>query len=44
MVVCVAIGHETNTEIFRNQIELDNKGYMKKYEGSRPALKACQIL
>jgi thioredoxin reductase len=26
MVVFVAIGHKTNTEIFRNQIELDNKG------------------
>ena len=41
--VFVAIGHMPNTEIFRNQIELDNKGYIKKYEGSRTSVEGVFV-
>jgi thioredoxin reductase (NADPH) len=41
--VFVAIGHKPNTEIFRNQIELDNKGYIKKYEGSRTSVEGVFV-
>jgi thioredoxin reductase (NADPH) len=30
--VFVAIGHKPNTDFFRGKLELDNKGYVKKYE------------
>ena len=41
--VFVAIGHKPNTEIFRNHIELDNKGYIKKYEGSRTSVEGVFV-
>jgi thioredoxin reductase (NADPH) len=41
--VFVAIGHKPNTEIFRNQIELDNKGYIKKYEESRTSVEGVFV-
>ena len=41
--VFVAIGHKPNTEIVRNQIELDNKGYIKKYEGSRTSVEGVFV-
>ena len=41
--VFVAIGHKPNTEIFRNQIELDNKCYIKKYEGSRTSVEGVFV-
>jgi len=41
--VFIAIGHKPNTEIFRNQIELDNKGYIKKYDGSRTSVEGVFV-
>jgi thioredoxin reductase (NADPH) len=33
--VFMAIGHKPNTDVFRGKLELDNKGYIKKYEESK---------
>jgi thioredoxin reductase (NADPH) len=41
--VFIAIGHKPNTEIFRNQVELDNKGYIKKYEGSKTSVEGVFV-
>ena len=41
--VFIAIGHKPNTEIFKNQIEVDNKGYIKKYEGSRTSVEGVFV-
>jgi thioredoxin reductase (NADPH) len=36
--VFVAIGHKPNTELFKGQIELDEKGYVTKYEESKTSI------
>lgn len=41
--VFVAIGHKPNTEIFRNQIELDEKGYVKKYGESKTSVEGVFV-
>lgn len=41
--VFVAIGHKPNTEVFRNQVELDSNGYIKKYEGSKTSVEGVFV-
>jgi thioredoxin reductase (NADPH) len=41
--VFVAIGHRPNTEVFRNQIELDKNGYVKKHEGSKTSVEGVFV-
>jgi thioredoxin reductase (NADPH) len=33
--VFVAVGHVPNTQLFKGQIDLEDSGYVKRYEGSR---------
>lgn len=36
--VFIAIGHRPNTELFRGQLQLDDKGYIRTHEGTRTSL------
>jgi thioredoxin reductase (NADPH) len=41
--VFVAIGHKPNTEIFKNQVELDDKGYVRKYGESKTSVEGVFV-
>jgi thioredoxin reductase (NADPH) len=41
--VFVAIGHKPNTEIFRGQLELDDRSYIKRYDESRTNVKGVFV-
>ena len=41
--VFVAIGHKPNTEIFDGQLELDERSYIRKYDGSRTNIKGVFV-
>ena len=36
--VFIAIGHTPNTALFQGQIELEDNGYIRTYEGSRTSV------
>lgn len=41
--VFVAIGHKPNTEIFAKQIEIDSKGYIKRYEEAKTSVEGVYV-
>jgi thioredoxin reductase (NADPH) len=41
--VFVAIGHRPNTETFSGHVELDAKGYIKKYDESRTTVEGIFV-
>lgn len=41
--VFVAIGHKPNTEIFDGQLELDERSYIRKYDGSKTNVKGVFV-
>ncbi len=41
--VFIAIGHKPNTEIFRNHLELDSEGYVKKHKESRTSVEGVFV-
>lgn len=41
--VFVAIGHKPNTEIFDEQLELDERSYIRRYDGSKTNIKGVFV-
>jgi len=41
--IFVAIGHKPNTEIFDGQLELDEKSYIRRYDGSKTNIKGVFV-
>jgi thioredoxin reductase (NADPH) len=41
--VFIAIGHKPNTEVFRGKIEVDSKGYLKKYNKSKTSIEGVFV-
>jgi thioredoxin reductase (NADPH) len=41
--VFIAIGHKPNTNIFRGQLEIDDKGYIKRYEETKTSVEGIFV-
>lgn len=41
--VFVAIGHKPNTEIFKGQLELDDRSHIRRYDGSRTSIEGVFV-
>ena len=41
--VFIAIGHKPNTDIFKGQMEIDDKGYIKKYEETKTSIEGVFV-
>ena len=41
--VFIAIGHKPNTDIFKGQVEIDDKGYIKKYEETKTSIEGVFV-